>query len=98
MRVNIRSGFNMNLPGGPAGSFKKSVAISDGLDSARESPPQKISGKKLSSSLNVRWEYAGLGNEKEPIYFVPPNTIYCNTSNDLYRFALAKIDTMAQHG
>lgn len=38
----------------------------------------------------VRWEYADRGNEKEPIYFVPPNIVYCNTSNDLYRFATAK--------
>jgi hypothetical protein len=42
------------------------------------------------SSIAVRWEFADLGNEKEPIYFVPPNIIYCNTSNDLYKFAMEK--------
>lgn len=35
-------------------------------------------------------EIADLGNEKEPIYFVQPNIIYCNTSNDLYKFAMEK--------
>jgi histidine kinase/DNA gyrase B/HSP90-like ATPase len=43
-----------------------------------------------SNSNSVRWEYADLGNEKEPMYFVPPNTIYCNMSNDLFQFALTK--------
>lgn len=35
-------------------------------------------------------EIADLGNEKEPIYFVQSNIIYCNTSNDLYKFAMEK--------
>ena len=34
------------------------------------------------NNISVVWEFADLGNEKEPIYFVPPNIIYCNTSND----------------
>jgi hypothetical protein len=42
------------------------------------------------SNNTVKWEFADLGNEKEPIYFVPPNIIYCNTSNDLYKFAMEK--------
>jgi hypothetical protein len=42
------------------------------------------------SSSAIRWEYADLGNDKGPIYFVPPNMIYCNTSNDLFRFAFMK--------
>ena len=42
------------------------------------------------SNNTVKWEFADLGNEKEPIYFVPPNVIYCNTSNDLYKFAMEK--------
>lgn len=42
------------------------------------------------NNIAVRWEFADLGNEKEPIYFVPPNIIYCNTSNDLYKFAMEK--------
>jgi hypothetical protein len=48
------------------------------------------SSNSSRSGLNVRWEYVDRGNEKEPIYFVPPNTIYCNTSNDLFRFAMMK--------
>ncbi len=43
-----------------------------------------------TSSSVIRWEYADLGNDKGPIYFVPPNMIYCNTSNDLFRFAFMK--------
>ena len=35
-------------------------------------------------------EIADLGNEKEPIYFVQPNIMYCNTSNDLYKFSMEK--------
>lgn len=42
------------------------------------------------NNISVVWEFADLGNEKEPIYFVPPNIIYCNTSNDLYKFAMQK--------
>jgi hypothetical protein len=53
-----------------------------------EKKPSNSSSSR--SGLNVRWEYVELGNEKEPIYFVPPNTIYCNTSNDLFRFAMMK--------
>jgi hypothetical protein len=44
----------------------------------------------IPNNVAVRWEFADLGNEKEPIYFVPPNIIYCNTSNDLYKFAMEK--------
>ena len=46
--------------------------------------------KNIQSSITIRWEFADLGNEKEPVYFVPPNIIYCNTSNDLYKFAMDK--------
>jgi hypothetical protein len=41
-----------------------------------------------SRGISVRWEYADLG--KVPIHFLPPNVIYCNTSNDLFRFAIMK--------
>ena len=51
---------------------------------------QQQKEKNTPSNIEVRWEFADLGNEKEPIYFVPPNVIYCNTSNELYRFAMAK--------
>jgi hypothetical protein len=46
--------------------------------------------KNLQNNITIRWEFADLGNEKEPVYFVPPNIIYCNTSNDLYKFAMDK--------
>jgi hypothetical protein len=54
--------------------------------------PDKKQQQQQNPSRNtaVRWEFADLGNEKEPIYFVPPNVIYCNTSNDLYKFAMEK--------
>lgn len=42
------------------------------------------------TSIKIRWEFSDLGNEKEPVYFVLPNVIYCNTSNDLYKFAMEK--------
>ena len=45
---------------------------------------------KAFSIMNHSWEFADLGNEKEPMYFVPPNIIYCNTSNDLCKFAMQK--------
>ncbi len=51
---------------------------------------QQHQEKNTHSNIAVKWEFADLGNEKEPIYFVPPNVIYCNTSNELYRFAMAK--------
>jgi hypothetical protein len=46
--------------------------------------------KNIQNNITIRWEFADLGNEKEPVYFVPPNIIYCNTSNDLYKFAMDK--------
>jgi hypothetical protein len=46
--------------------------------------------KNIKSSITIKWEFADLGNEKEPVYYVPPNIIYCNTSNDLYKFAMEK--------
>ena len=46
--------------------------------------------RPMSSGSSIHWQYADLGNEKGPIYFAPPNTVYCNTSNDLFRFAVKK--------
>jgi hypothetical protein len=51
---------------------------------------RKKQSERSSEDITVKWEFADLGNEKEPIYFVPPNIIYCNISNDLYRFAMHK--------
>jgi hypothetical protein len=51
---------------------------------------QQRQQENTPSNNTVKWEFADLGNEKEPIYFVPPNIIYCNTSNDLYKFAMEK--------
>jgi len=59
-------------------------------ESRKSSNSHLIEQKSNDSSIRVRWEYADLGNEKEPIYFVSPNTIYCNTSNDLFQFAMMK--------
>lgn len=92
MKVNIRSGFNIKSSSGgrSVAELKKSKAVKETLEQTRQQPLEKTSSKKIDGTINVRWEYADLGNEKEPIYFVPPNTIYCNTSSDLYRFAVAK--------
>lgn len=50
----------------------------------------KTHQERNSENVTVKWEFTDLGNEKEPIYFVPPNIIYCNISNDLYKFAMQK--------
>jgi hypothetical protein len=86
MKINVKSGFKLSSR---SAELKKSKAVTESLDNARP-PLEKTSNKRLDSTVNVRWEYADLGNEKEPIYFVPPNIIYCNTSSDLYRFVVAK--------
>src|SRR5215207_7741169 len=51
---------------------------------------QRQQQENIQSNTAIKWEFADLGNEKEPVYFVPPNIIYCNTSNDLYKFAMDK--------
>jgi len=67
---------------------EKTVAEDDGSTKMPDKKQQQQ--QNPSSNTAVRWEFADLGNEKEPIYFVPPNVIYCNTSNDLYKFAMEK--------
>jgi hypothetical protein len=71
---------------------KAALSITQNALDASISPSVKRQKEQEVSSNNiaVRWEFADVGNEKEPIYFVPPNTIYCNTSNDLYKFAMEK--------
>jgi hypothetical protein len=71
---------------------KAALSITQNALDASISPSVKRQKEQEVSSNNiaVRWEFADVGNEKEPIYFVPPNTIYCNTSNDLYKFAIEK--------
>ena len=78
-------------------STKVKAKLSITQKTSVEDTSTKVSDKKQqqqqqnpSSNAAVRWEFADLGNEKEPIYFVPPNVIYCNTSNDLYKFAMEK--------
>ena len=88
MKVNVKSGFNIKLSSRSA-ELKKSRTVTEAFNQARR-PLEKTSSKRLDNTINVRWEYADLGNEKEPIYFVPPNIIYCNTSSDLYRFAVGR--------
>jgi hypothetical protein len=70
------------------------VVVAEEEDASTKIPDKKQQQqqkeKNTPSNIEVRWEFADLGNEKEPIYFVPPNVIYCNTSNELYRFAMAK--------
>ncbi len=92
MKINVKAGSFFKSPSSRSSELKKSKAFREALDDqARQQSLEKASSsKKMDGTTNVRWEYADLGNEKEPIYFVPPNTIYCNTSSDLYRFAVAK--------
>ena len=72
--------------------ISKKTSVTEDDDAAPIKGPDKKQQRETapSSNIAVRWEFADLGNEKEPIYFVPPNVIYCNTSNELYRFAMAK--------
>jgi hypothetical protein len=101
MKVDVSSvGFSQ--PDGnkrSAAELKKKKVAAQALGAQTREPGKKSTtrldlgdggGGDSNGPANVRWEYADLGNEKEPIYFVPPNTIYCNTSNDLYRFAVGK--------
>jgi len=65
--------------------------VQDVLDDSKNPSMRREKQKEDSpSNIAVRWEFVDLGNEKEPIYFIPPNVIYCNTSNDLYKFAMEK--------
>jgi hypothetical protein len=66
------------------------IKMSDKEQEQQQQQQQQQQKKNIHSSIAIRWEFADLGNEKEPIYFVPPNVIYCNTSNDLYKFAMDK--------
>jgi hypothetical protein len=67
---------------------KKASADSSINMSAKKEQQQQQ--ENIQSNTTIKWEFADLGNEKEPVYFVPPNIIYCNTSNDLYKFAMDK--------
>jgi hypothetical protein len=77
-------------------SAKSRAILSIPQEASAEDASTKVPDKKQQrqentpSNIAVRWEFADLGNEKEPVYFVPPNIIYCNTSNDLYKFAMEK--------
>lgn len=72
-----------------AAAVATSLVKSSSMSKSANNSQKKLSDSS-SDDVSVRWEYTDLGNEKEPIYFVPPNTIYCNTSNDLFRFATMK--------
>ena len=71
---------------------KSQNAISIGNKALEEEArlADKTHQERNSENVTVKWEFTDLGNEKEPIYFVPPNIIYCNISNDLYKFAMQK--------
>jgi hypothetical protein len=104
MKVSVKSYKNMNLNHGSSSSRAKTPPVTGKNDvktmklpsSFRSSNSQDSQEKRSATEArnnggtNIRWEYADLGNEKGPIYFVPPNTVYCNTSNDLFKFAMMK--------
>lgn len=75
---------------GALGVIKEASANTSTNMSDKNQGQEKQQQKNIQSSITIRWEFADLGNEKEPVYFVPPNIIYCNTSNDLYKFAMDK--------
>jgi hypothetical protein len=93
MKISVKnnSGMSFDYDSKIAETNKKNAKTLK-LSSKSSNLSDHISGKRSSdggsNSMNVRWEYADLGNEKGPIYYVPPNTVYCNTSNDLFRFAM----------
>jgi hypothetical protein len=67
------------------------ITVQDALDASTNlSVKRHKQQEDASNNISVIWEFEDLGNEKEPIYFVPPNIIYCNTSNHLYKFAMQK--------
>lgn len=67
------------------------ITVQDTLDASTNLSVKRHKQQEVApNNISVVWEFADLGNEKEPIYFVPPNIIYCNTSNDLYEFAMQK--------
>ncbi|HKU48700.1 MAG TPA: ATP-binding protein [Nitrososphaera sp.] len=97
MKVSVRSGLSIAASSSSSATrnqkSEKSTVVakaSNGVAQSLEKTPSSSSSKESSGKVRVRWQYADLGNEKEPIYFVPPNTVYCNTSSDLYRFAVTK--------
>ncbi len=71
-------------------SIMKERSTDPSINMSDKEQEQQQQQKNIHSSIAIRWEFADLGNEKEPVYFVPPNVIYCNTSNDLYKFAMDK--------
>jgi hypothetical protein len=76
---------------GPLSAIEKASAdTSTNISDKNQGQEQQQQQKNIQNNITIRWEFADLGNEKEPVYFVPPNIIYCNTSNDLYKFAMDK--------
>jgi hypothetical protein len=71
-------------------NITKKASIDPSINIPDKRQEQQQQQENIQSNNTIRWEFADLGNEREPIYFVPPNIICCNTSNDLYKFAMEK--------
>jgi hypothetical protein len=80
-----------NLSEGSGGTYPNLPSHYDGKSKPTRTKQGDDNNAGEAASLNtIHWEYAELGNEKGPMHFVPPNVVYCNTSNDLFRFAMMK--------
>jgi hypothetical protein len=89
-QISASTGDNMEkepIRGALSITKKTSADASINIDRKQQKQQQE---ENIQSNNTIRWEFADLGNEREPVYFVPPNIIYCNTSNDLYKFAMEK--------
>lgn len=103
---DMKISFVENKQAGAGRSAQDRIGSHNGVDARRDVRSLQTPGSKPFSSFStnlpelkrsmspgggtIHWEYADLGNEKGPIYFAPPNTVYCNTSNDLFQFAVKK--------
>jgi len=46
--------------------------------------------RREKTNYGIHWVDQNIGNSKEPIFFIEPNIIVRNRTNDLYRFAVKK--------
>jgi len=48
------------------------------------------------TSYGIHWVDQNIGNSKDPIFFIEPNIIVRNRTNDLYKFAVKKKQSLGQ--
>lgn len=47
------------------------------------------------TDYGLKWKYGDYSNTKEPVFWVPPNEMVLNVTNDLYRFVMSDKPTLA---